>query len=404
MPVPDSIKTLFSALLVPPALLYGAGMRLARRLATPCDPGLPCVGVGGMRPGLSGTVLVTSWILGWAGHHGLGTAVIASPRRGGRAPQTLRATPGADPGVIDAQAIALSMYAPRAAVLCDPDPARAVESAVGAFRPDLLVAHDGLSRPSPARNLQIVVLGQDDLTTGFGRPIPAGHWREDASALRRADLFAVYMPPGRFAEQAGLIEKRLSRYGKPVICVSPRAWRLRRADGRQTAQNFGDEPYLLLTTESERRTTPEALSALLPAPRLSVIFPDGHRFTVQELRQVVHDAARLKCPRVVCPPVTAIRLASRLAAQDAQAPQDGGGAATLWTYDPDVVFGPSLPPGESFRDWWQAAWERIAGHPAAAPPAVAPPPADALRHAPAPDHEPAGEPHPPEKKDAPEAE
>jgi tetraacyldisaccharide 4'-kinase len=93
----------------------------------------------------------------------------------------------------------------------------------------------------------------------------------------------------------------------------------------------------------------------LPAPRLSVIFPDGHRFTVQELRQVLHDATRLKCPRVVCPPVTAIRLASRLAALD------GGETVTLWTYDPDVVFGPSLPQGECFRDWWQAAWERITG-------------------------------------------
>jgi len=401
MPVPDSLKTLFSTLLVPPALLYGFGMRLARRLATPLDPGRPCVGVGGMRPGLSGTVLVTSWILGWAGHHGLGTAVIASPRRGGRAPQTLRATPGADPGVIDAQAIALSMYAPRAAVLCDPDPGRALESALGAFRPDLLVAHDGLSRPSPARDLQIVVLGQDDLTTGFNRPIPAGRWREDASALRRADLFAVYMPPGRFAEQAGLMEKRLSRYGKPVICVSPRAWRLRQADGRQTARDFGDEPYLLLTTESERRTTPEALSALLPAPRFSVIFSDGHRFTVQELRQVLSDAARLKCPRVVCPPVTAIRLAPRLAALAAQDGQDGGRAATLWTYDPDVVFGPSLPQGESFRDWWLAAWERIAGHSTTDTPRAAPPSAAAEDGQT--DDAPSGEIPPREKKDAPEA-
>ncbi|MDQ7831801.1 MAG: tetraacyldisaccharide 4'-kinase [Desulfovibrionaceae bacterium] len=373
MPVPDSIKSLFSTLLVPPALLYGLGMRLARRLATPCDPGIPCVGVGGMQPGLPGTVLVTSWLLGWADHHGLRTAVIAPPWRKGGETQTLRATPGADPGLIDAQAIALSMYAPRAAVLCDPDPRRAVESAIGAFRPDLLVAHDGLSLPHPARGLQIVVLGQDDLTTGFNRPIPAGRWREDASALRRADMFVVYMPPGRFAEQAGLMEKRLSRYGRPVVGVSPRAWRLRQVAGRQTAQDFAGEPYLLLTTESERRTTPEALAALLPAPRLSVIFPDGHRFTVQELRQVLHDATRLKCPRVVCPPVTAIRLAARLAALD------GGDAVALWTYDPDVVFGASLPQGESFRDWWQAAWERITGRTTADTPRAAPPaaPADA---------------------------
>lgn len=355
MPVPDRVKNLLSTLLMPPALLYGLGMRLARRLATPFPTGLPCVGVGGMQPGLPGTVLVTSWLLGWADHHGLRTAVVTPPLRAGRDPQTMRATPGADPGVIDAQAIALSMYAPRAAVLSDPDLRRAVESAIGAFRPELLIAHDGLSRPSPARNLQIVVLGQDDLTTGFGRPIPAGRWREDASALRRAEIFVVYMPPGRFAEQAGLIEKRLSRYGKPVVSVSPRAWRLRQVAGRQTAQDFAGEPYLLVTTESERRTTPEALSALLPAPRLSVIFPDGHRFTVQELRQVLADATRLKCPRVVCPPVTAIRLASRLSALG------GGDAVTLWTYDPDVVFGPSLPQGECFRDWWQAAWERITG-------------------------------------------
>jgi tetraacyldisaccharide 4'-kinase len=373
MPVPESIRNILSTLLVPPARLYGLGMRLSRRLASPYAPGIPCVGVGGMRPGLPGAVLVTSWLLGWADHHGLRTAVTVSPLRGGRDAQTLRATPGADPGVIDAQAIALSMYAPRAAVLSDPDPRRAAESAMGAFRPDLLVAHDGLSRPSPARDVQIIILGQDDLTTGFGRPIPAGRWREDASALRRADMFVVYMPPGRFAEQAGLIEKRLGRYARPVTSVSPRAWRLRQAAGRETARDFGGEPYLLVTTESERRTTPEALSALLPAPRLSVIFPDGHRFTVQDLRQVLADATRLKCLRVVCPPVTAIRLASRLSALG------GADPVSLWTYDPDVVFGPSLSSGDVFRDWWQASWERLAGQ------------------------TPSGPGHP-EKKDAPEAE
>jgi len=149
MPVPDSIKTLFSALLVPPALLYGAGMRLARRLATPCDPGLPCVGVGGMRPGLSGTVLVTSWILGWAGHHGLGTAVIASPRRGGRAPQTFRATPGADPGVTAPQALALAMdvfgnAVAELASISERRQARLVDTSLSGL-PPFLVENSGLN-------------------------------------------------------------------------------------------------------------------------------------------------------------------------------------------------------------------------------------------------------------------
>ncbi|QLA18495.1 tetraacyldisaccharide 4'-kinase [Desulfolutivibrio sulfoxidireducens] len=354
MPSPDIAKTLLGTLLLPPARLYGLYMRLARRMGRPAVPGVPCVGVGGMQPGYPGAVLVTSWLLGWASHHGLTATVTTTPLRGGHPGRTLRATPDADPEAIDAQAIALSMYAPHAAVLSDADPRQAVAAALGAFRPDVLLAHDGFSRISPARDIQIAVLGQDDLGSGFNRPVPAGRWREDASALRRADVFVVHMDPERFEQQAERIGKRLSRFARPVVSVFPRAWRLRRAGGRETARDFGGEPYLLLTTESERRTTPHALSALLPPPRLSVIFPDGHRFTVQDLRQVMHDATRLKCPRLVCPPVTAIRLAPRLAALT-------GDAVALWTYDPDVVFGPSLTPGDDFRDWWEAAWERITG-------------------------------------------
>ncbi len=351
MPPSDLTRTLVSCLLLPPARLYGLGMRLSRRLGRPFAPGVPCVGVAGMQPGLPGAVLVTSWILGWAAHHGLAAAVATSPSRCGHDGQTLRATPDADPEVVEAQAIALSMYAPHAAVLSDADPKRAAASAVGAFRPDLLVAHDGFSRISPARDLQIAVLGQDDLGSGFNRPVPAGRWREDASALRRADAFMIHMDPERFSKQTGLVEKRLARFGRPVTNVYPQAWRLRRAGCRETARDFGGEPYLLLTTESERHTTPHALSALLPPPRLSIIFPDGHRFTVQDLRQIVHDAARLKCPRLVCPPVTAIRLAPRLAALS--------GDTALWTFDPDVVFGASLAPGDDFRAWWEAAWSRL---------------------------------------------
>jgi tetraacyldisaccharide 4'-kinase len=140
------------------------------------------------------------------------------------------------------------MYAPHAAVISDADPRRAAESAMSAFRPDLLMVHDGLSRPSPARDAQIVVLGQDDLGPWFNRPVPAGRWREDASALRRADLFVVHMDPERFTTLTALITKRLARFGRPVVSVFPRAWRLRRAGTRETTGDFGGEPYLLLTT------------------------------------------------------------------------------------------------------------------------------------------------------------
>jgi hypothetical protein len=66
MPSPDLARSIFSTLLMPPARLYGRGMRLARRLVRPFVPDIPCIGVGGMQPGLPGAVLVTSWLLGWA--------------------------------------------------------------------------------------------------------------------------------------------------------------------------------------------------------------------------------------------------------------------------------------------------------------------------------------------------
>jgi hypothetical protein len=66
--------------------------------------------------------------------------------------------------------------------------------------------------------------------------------------------------------------------------------------------------------------------------------------------------------------VTAIRLAPRLAGLD------GGQAVSLWTYDPDVVFGASLNPGDDFRGWWADTWNRLSASPSPSRPEKENPP------------------------------
>ena len=72
-------------------------------------------------------------------------------------------------------------------------------------------------------------------------------------------------------------------------------------------------------------------------------FPERHpQATVERLR-----AAGI---------VTSPRLELKLRAGD-----DVLAGLSVWTYDPEVVFGPSRADGRTFLDWWEAAQAGVAG-------------------------------------------
>jgi len=341
--------------LAPPAALRALAMRLragmfARGLAPSWNSPVPTVGVGSMDSLVRGKVMVSAWLAGWARAKGIEPALITGLR--GAAPETepLRvdaSTPVRECGV---EAALLARYRPGVPILADRDPVRAGKSLMKNkdSRPGLLILHDHFSSLRVRRGADILLLGALDLDKGWNRCFPAGAWREGVRALERASAFVLTLRPEELTLRGKLVERRLGRYGKPVFTIHPRIWRLKDSQGNP-APDLGGEPYLLVAAESNQDMAAKAAQEFLKLPpRLRLIFPDSHRFTSEDIKQIAADAERMRAPHVLATPEAALILG------------DVPGR-TLWTYDPDVVLGPCTATGVTFAAWWESAWAGLSG-------------------------------------------
>ena len=323
----------------------------AKKILPAWNPPAPAVCVAGLTPHTRGKMMLSAWLIGWAEAHGLHPALLARPGHveAHRLPLSVTSeTPFAQCGP---QIGLLAKYRPNAAILADTRPVRAAKTAWETLRPGLFILHDFFSDLSIRRQADLVLLEPNDLDKGWNRPFPAGFWREGLSALSRAAAFVLHIGPRDIPARKALIERRLTRFNKPVFTIHPRIWRLRHADGR-TAENLGNEPYLLITPESNQDMAAKAAHAFLGAPpRLKIVVPDSYRFTPQDRAQIAADAVRLRAPHI-------------LATNDAFPVLSAVPGCNLWTYDPDVTLGPCLLTGQNFTSWWDAQWNGRGAAPA----------------------------------------
>ncbi len=340
-------------LLAPPAALAALSMRLranmfAKGLLPSWQPPIPAVCVGGVDSLARGKVMVSAWLLGWAGARGLNAALLAGTRGASPSETPLAVDPSTPVSECGVEASLLAGYRPGATILADPNPVRSGKHAMKRLdpKPDLLILHDHFSNLRARRSADIVLLGPLDLDKGWNRPFPAGSWREGAKALERASAFVLHIWPDELPLRRALAERRLKQFGKPVFTVHPSIWRLRRTDGH-TAPDLGGEPYLLVAAESNQDVAAKAAHKFLGmVPRLRVVFPDSHRFTREDQAQIAADATRMRAPHVLATPEAALLLGSVPGKE-------------LWTFDPDVVLGPCLLTGTSFTPWWEGTWADI---------------------------------------------
>lgn len=349
----DRIKDWLRALLIPPSRLVACGQRLRARahamgLCRTCRPAVATVGVGGMSPDCRGRVLLTSWLLGWGKAMNVTTAVSA-PRGDGQPPVLpFQVTPGGDPDALGVEATLLSSYDPAVRCVIDTDPVRAATTAVRAFAPDLLVVQDAFGDARVAKDIDLALLTPDDLGPGWNRVFPAGTWRRDATALAGASAFLVFAGPLSLDAAMAAAAKRLAGYGKPIFSLTFSIWRWRGPDGAGTAATLAEAPYIAVLGESDRDILPELLRRQLGAsPRMAFFVHDRHRFTRQDFEHLRADAARLRVRNILTSPRLALKLAQAEGALDGHA---------VWTYDPEVVFGPSCNTDVSFLAWWEEAF------------------------------------------------
>lgn len=359
LPSADELaRRLGRGLLVPPAVGYALWRRLDRLLHTrglrcTCRPGPPTVAVGGMSPDSRGRVLLTSWLLGWAAARGLRAAVTVPPGEAPAPEAPLHVAPDADPQETGIEAALLARYCSQCHILVSADPIQAARTAVTACDPDLLVLQDAVTDYRVARDMNLVLLTPEDLGPGWNRPVPAGVWRGDATTLDRATAFCVFAGADRLEAALQAASRRLKAFARPIFGMTFGIWRFRGPSGAAAAEDLAGEPYIAVLGESDRDVLPDMLRRLLGLPpRMVFYIHDRHRFTLQDFEHLRADALRLRTAHVLTSP----RLEMKLRA--------GGEALSglsVWTYDPEVQFGPNLASGEAFLPWWEITFGAAPG-------------------------------------------
>lgn len=349
MNLPD-IQRRFPSLLMPLGRAYAACMA-ARRAAWESEilpvfrPSRPVVAVGNIAWGGTGKTPLVDWLLQWAGARGLNPAVLT--RGYGARPPQVPFLVGYSHTAEQAgdEPLMLARRNPHAAILVDPLRRRAGRWAERELHPHFYLLDDGMQHLAVRRDLDIVVLRPEDVLDQWNRVIPAGSWREGASALSRAGAFCIKASPAVFSALAPVLEERLAPYGVPVFSFTLRPRHLVRVSperSTETMPDFGGKPYILVSgVGGPGQVCETATNFFGYTPIKHRVFPDHHPYSLEDARSLAQEDAPL-----VCTPKDAVKL-ERYAGLD------------LWTFALETVFGPSLRSEVAFPEWWEATWARL---------------------------------------------
>lgn len=350
---PDRLQSALSPVLSPLSAVYGGIMRLRRkawesgrlhRFEPPC----PCISVGNISWGGTGKTPITDWLLTWA-ESNYRQAVVLSRGYKGKPPHLpLVVTPRLTAGQSGDEPLMLALDHPASAVLVDPDRRRAGRHALKTYAPSLFVLDDGFQHLAVRRDLDLVLLRPEDVLDGWNRVLPAGTWREGATALSRAGAFLVKCEAAAFSELAPHFERRLGGFGRPLFSFSlrPKALDFVRSHGeRQWFAPDSGEPfpkgqdYALVSGVGDPRQVAETATAFLGyPPERCQVYADHHRYTMQDAVTLEN----LGLP-LVCTPKDAVKLRELHLSR-------------LWSLRVEVAFGPCLWSEETFPAWLDRWW------------------------------------------------
>jgi tetraacyldisaccharide 4'-kinase len=222
-----------------------------------------------------------------------GTTILADARAGGDEP------------------LVIARALPEVPVLVGPDRAALAALAVERFGARSLVLDDGFQHLRLARDLDIVVVDASN-PFGNGHPMPRGPLREGRAALRAAGLGWISKADQADPREVERLAQELrAATGREPVRSAYRVSGIADLDGAEQGTDCLRGKRVLLLAglarpESFRRTL-ESCGAQIAG---EAIFPDHHRFTDAELREVAESAGRLGAEAVALTAKDAARLGS----------------------------------------------------------------------------------------------
>ncbi len=263
--------------------LFDWRLRLARRAD------VPVISVGNLTVGGTGKSPFVFWIVCWLQGHGLTPAVLS---RGY----------GAAPGSPNDEALELRLRAPELCHLQSANRAVIAHRAAREFDAQILILDDGFQHRQLARDLDIVLLDATE-PFGWGRMLPRGLLREPIASLGRAGAVVLTRADRISAEERNRIRRMVERHApkavwgeaefKPAILVDERGREHPLSEVR-SAKVFG---FAAIGQPDNFRHTAQALAGQLVGFQA---FPDHHRYSGDEIAQLVTAAQAASAEFLIC--------------------------------------------------------------------------------------------------------
>jgi tetraacyldisaccharide 4'-kinase len=315
-----------------------------------------CVSVGNIAWGGSGKTPLASWLLRLAEAGGARPAVLTRGYGGRTETRPLPVKPWTSPEESGDEALMLAQAHPWAHILADPVRARALDWLEANTRVNFIILDDAMQHLALQRDVNLVLLREQDLEREWNRVIPWGSWREGAGALARADAFLLRMREEKASLMADEILLKLHAFQKPVFSFDLRPLGLRPLvpGGSLPARNepgrhapsplphLDGRAYALCAGVGNPASVRLSAETLLGrAPEAELIFPDHHKFSPRDLAKM-----------------RSLRLPLLITAKDAvKLKALPGLPEEIFVLESSLVFGPPLQAEKSFEEWFASSWK-----------------------------------------------
>ncbi len=354
----DRLQSVLYPLLYPFSVIYAGIMRLRRkilerdtsdRFAPPC----PCISVGNIAWGGTGKTPITDWLLTWAESHYRLAVVLSRGYKSKPDHLPLTITPRLTSAQTGDEPLMLALDHPACTVIVDPDRSRAGRYALKTHTPALFVLDDAFQHLAVIRDLDLVLLRPKDVLGSWNSVLPAGTWREGASALSRADAFLITCDAATFSELIPQLKLRLCAFDKPVFSFSLRpkglfGVRPFGAKRRNTADIVSPfpkgQPYVLVSGVGDPAQVVDTATAFLGYPPTQRhVYSDHHRYTLQDAVTLENYGLPLVCTQKDAVKLRELHL------------------SRLWSLRVEAVFGPCLWSETRFPEWLDRWWSEHSG-------------------------------------------
>jgi len=311
---PNNRQSLLAPLLIPPGHAYAGLMRLRARafehaLFPAWRPQVPCISVGNISWGGTGKTPMVSWLLDWTRHSDLDAVVLTRGYRGHPPNLPFHVLPDSPADQSGDEPLMLARAHDHARVIVDPKRIRSGPWAEKKFSPDLFILDDGFQHLAAKRDMDLVLLSEHDLCTGWNRVLPRGTWREGKQALARADAFVVNVTGSSLDRLFPAALDRLQPFDRPVFFARLVPCGLVQVRTRATFNHLDKAPYLLFTGIANPERVQNTITTLLGYPPVDVcFFPDHHAYSHQDRSRIKERASAAGAAHLVCTSKDAIKL------------------------------------------------------------------------------------------------